>query len=213
MKRLVIIGAAELGSLIHHMADLGREYEVVGYYDDHFSKSEFNGKPVLGITAAILNDYKGGKFDSVIIAIGYNHMQARQKLFDKLTGKIPFATIIHSSAYIDKSSRVGEGSVIFPGCVIDQYVTIGNNVLLNTAVSISHHSSVGDHCFFGPRVAIAGRVAVQQSCFIGIGAIIKDLITIKNNCIVGAGSLVLKDIERNKLVYGVPAKVINDIKS
>ncbi len=211
MKRLVIIGAAELGSLIHHMADQGSEYEVIGYYDDRFSTSTFNGKPVLGITDAILNDHNDGKFDAVIIAIGYNHMPVRKKLFDKLTGKIPFATIIHRSAYIDKSSTVGEGSVIFPGCVIDQYVTIGNNILLNTAVSISHHSSVGDHCFFGPRVAVAGRVTVQECCFMGIGAIVKDLVTIKNNCVVGAASLVLKDIESNKLVYGVPAKVVTDI--
>ncbi len=211
MNRLVIIGAAELGSLIHSLADQTEEYEVVGYYDDRFSKSSFNDKPVLGQTDDLIKDHAAKKFDSIIIAVGYNHMSVRKKLFDELNGKIPFATIIHRSVYLDKSVKVGQGSVIFPGCVIDQHVVIGNNVLFNTAVSISHHSSVGDHCFLAPRVAIAGRVTIEQSCFIGIGTIIKDMITVKNNCVIGAGSLVLKDLESYKLAYGAPANVISDI--
>ncbi|MEO6305173.1 MAG: acetyltransferase [Bacteroidia bacterium] len=214
MNKLVIIGAAELGGLIHHLARQSGDYEVVGYYDDHSILKTFNALPVFGKTDRIIKDHQSGKFDFLFIAIGYNHMLVRENLFKQFSGKIPFATIIHNSAYVDRSSNIGEGSVIFPGCVIDQFVTIGKNVLLNTAVSVSHHSSIDDHCFLAPRVAVAGRVNISQNCFIGIGSIIKDLVNIKDNCIIGAGSLVLKDVESNKKVYGVPAKVVEDnIKS
>jgi sugar O-acyltransferase (sialic acid O-acetyltransferase NeuD family) len=210
MQKLAIIGAAELGSLVLHLAKETGKYTVVGFYDDRSKLGSFEGQPLLGKVSDIEKDFIDKKFDQLVVAVGYNHMAVRKKLFLDLSSSIPFATIIHPSAIVHHSSSVGSGSIIFPGCVIDQYANVGNNVLLNTAVTIAHHSNVGDHCFITPRVALAGRVTIGTSCFIGIGAIVKDEITIGDNCILGAGSLVLKSIEKNKLAYGSPAKVIKD---
>ena len=57
MKRLAIIGAAELGMLVQHFAEQSGNYQIAGYYDDHSSENIFNGKPILGKTTDIQNDF------------------------------------------------------------------------------------------------------------------------------------------------------------
>ena len=208
MKKLAIIGAAELGSLITHYVSDAKQFQVVGFYDD-FKTGFFNELPILGKTQQIENDFQNGIFDEIIIAIGYNYMPQRRQLFDVFSDKIPFATIIHPSAYVDASCKIGKGTIIFAGCVLDQFAEIGDNVLLNAGVCVAHHTSVGNHCFLAPRVALAGRIEIKEQCFIGIGAIIKDLIIVENNATIGAGALVLKNIEANSTYFGSPAKKIN----
>lgn len=211
MKKLAIIGAAELGILIQHLAEQSGKYSVVGFYDDN-KTGVFNSLPILGTVEMAESDYKKNVFDETFIAIGYNHMPLRKKLFDCFHNSIPFATIIHPSAYVDPSCKIGVGTVIFPGCIVDQFSNIGNNVLLNTGVSVAHHTTIGDHCFLAPRVNIAGRTEIKNQCFIGIGSIILDLVVVECNCTIGAGSLVLKSIEPDSIVFGSPAKKIKSKK-
>lgn len=206
--KIAIIGAAELGKLvaIHAVKDSG--YEVLGYYDDFNQDSAFNELPILGKIDQVLVDYHKKKFDAIFIAIGYNHFSVRANVFGHFKNKIPFANIIHSSAYVDSSCCLGEGVFILPRVVLDIGVTVGDNVLINTGSIIAHHSCIGAHSFIAPGVHIAGLVNVEEKCFIGIGAIVKDCINIKKSSVVGAGSLVLKDTEENSVSVGVPAKII-----
>lgn len=206
--RIAIIGAAELGRLIAKHIENDSTNEIVGFYDD-FKKDEFflNYK-IIGNVEKLLIDFEKGLFDAAIIGIGYNQMKSRAAIFDNLKGKIPFANVLHSSAYIDKSCELGEGIVVLPGVTLDLGVVIADNVLINTSTIVAHHSSIGKHSFLAPGVHIAGLVNIEEQCFIGIGSIIKDNINIKRQSIVGAGSLVLKDIEENAIYLGAPAKFI-----
>jgi sugar O-acyltransferase (sialic acid O-acetyltransferase NeuD family) len=208
--RIAIIGAAELGKLIAAHAPGEMDVTVIGYYDDNNSAGYFNDLPILGKTDAILKDFHSGLFDSIMIGIGYNHMNARAKLFEQFKGIIPFANIIHSSSYVDKSCKLGEGIFILPGVVLDYEVEIGDNVLLNTGTIVAHHSKIGTHSFIAPGVKIAGLVRVGSKCFIGIGSNLKDSIEIGDFSIIGAGSLVLKNIENNSVYMGAPAKFIRN---
>ena len=204
MKKLAIIGSSLLGKLITYHAE--NDFEVVGYYDDFTS-----GKNVLGKTENILKDFENKKFDCLIIGIGYAQMKARVELFNRYKNKIPFANVIHSSSYIDKSVKLGEGIFILPGCTIDMECELGDNVLCNTGCTIAHHTTINSHCFLGPSVSIAGLVNVNMACFIGVGSTLKDSITIGQYSIIGAGSVVIKDIEERTVSVGVPAKVIKKI--
>lgn len=205
---MAIIGAGELGKLIAHHACTDAEYEVVGYYDDYQQNKTFNGLPIFGKCEKVLVDFKNGLFDQLFIGIGYTHMESRSSYFKKFKGIIPFANIIHSSAYIDSSCKIGEGIFILPGNVLDYGVVINDNVLLNTGGVIAHHSIVGSHSFVAPAVQIAGFVNVEESCFIGIGATILDCIEIGRNSTIGAGSVVTKNIIENSISFGSPAKIV-----
>jgi sugar O-acyltransferase (sialic acid O-acetyltransferase NeuD family) len=206
--KLAIIGAGELGKLIAHHAVNDSGYELAGYYDDFVTNETFNGSPVLGKCDKIFSDHKQGIFDELMIGIGYDHMKPRSNYFEKFYPAIPFANIIHSSAYIDPSCSLGKGIFILPGTVLDFEVIIGNNVLINTGGIIAHHSKVLNHTFIAPAVQVAGLVTIHECCFIGIGATIIDCINIAKGSVIGAGSVVIKNTETNSVSVGVPAKFI-----
>lgn len=206
-NRLAIIGSSDLGQLIAHHAAANCGFQVIGYYDD-FNKKETNvdGHPILGIVNQIEEDYKLGKFDCLMVAIGYRYMDFRESIFNRFKGKIPFAKVIHPSTNLDKSTKIGEGCFILPGCVLDRNVVLHENVLLNTACVIAHDSEVMEHSFLSPAVKIAGFTRISKKCIIGINATIIDNILISEGVQVGGGAVVVKNIDEQGLYVGVPAR-------
>ncbi len=209
MIKLAIIGSGDLGQLIAHHARLTQQLEIVGFFDDYAPAGEMkSGIPVIGSTQMVDSLFQSGKFEQLLIAIGYKHFEARALFFEKFFGQIPFAKLIHLSAIVDPTCEIGEGSVILSGCVLDLNVRIGKNVLLNTGAMIAHDSQIGDHSFLAPRCNIAGFVNIGAKNFIGIGATVIDNISTVALSFVGGGALVNKNIEESGLFVGVPAKKI-----
>ncbi|WP_027420653.1 NeuD/PglB/VioB family sugar acetyltransferase [Crocinitomix catalasitica] len=208
MKKLAIIGAGDLGALVKHHA-LDSKFEVVGFFDDTLEEgSDILGVRVFGGVNKIKQVFDKGEFDVLFVAIGYKHFKFRNAIFDKYKGKIPFANIIHSSVYVDKSVELGEGIFILPGGVLDANVKIDDNVLLNTCVIIAHDTQIGAHSFLAPGCKLAGFISVGECCNIGIGTIIIDNVTISNNIQTGGGAVVVKDLKEAGLYIGLPAKLI-----
>ena len=54
-------------------------------------------------------------------------------------------------------------------------------------------------------------IVIGKNVWIGANVTIVAGVTIGDNVIIGAGSIVTKDIEKNIIVAGVPAKKIKDI--
>jgi sugar O-acyltransferase (sialic acid O-acetyltransferase NeuD family) len=204
--KLAIAGAGELGKLVAHHAINNSGFDVVGYYDDFVTDAAFNKFPVLGKIDTAIVDFENRKFDKLFIAIGYSKMKARQAYYNKLKNIIPLANIIHTSAYMDPSCKIGEGVFILPGCTLDFGVEIEDNVLLNTGVTIAHHTKVGNNSFIAPGVKLAGLITINENCFIGVGATLKDSLTIGANSVIGAGAVVINDTTANSISFGVPAK-------
>ncbi|MEM6686378.1 MAG: NeuD/PglB/VioB family sugar acetyltransferase [Bacteroidota bacterium] len=207
MKRLAIIGSGDLGQLIAFHAS--HTYEVVGFFNDYKTTNDtVNGFQILGKVSDIREIYKNDVFDELIIGIGYKHFAVRKALFNDFNKDIPFANVIHPSAYIDKSCSLGKGLVILPGCTLDRNVTLHDNVLLNTGCIIAHDSEVKKHSFLSPGVTIAGFVSVGECCNIGIGTVIIDSIIIENNIQTGGGTVVINNLSKNGLYVGNPSRFI-----
>lgn len=207
MKRLAILGAGDLGIQIGHHAEATGEYRLIGFFDDTRElHSDVAGVPVLGGTEDIAAAHEAGLFDVLVVAIGYRHLAARSRLYERFADKIPFATIIHPSAIVDPTCRIGPGSVIYPGCVLDMGVVLGANVLLNVGCIIAHDSSVGDGCFFSPAVKLAGFVRVEPASTLGIGTIVIDNVVIASGIRTGAGAVVIDSLAEPGLYVGVPAR-------
>jgi sugar O-acyltransferase (sialic acid O-acetyltransferase NeuD family) len=207
MKRLAIIGSGDLGHLIAYHAKNDSKMEVVGFFDDfQKEKSTVHGIPILGKIQNITESFENNLFDCLINGVGYKHMSFRKEIFNQFFNIIPFANIIHSSAIIDPSVKMGSGVFVLPGCVLDQNTELGNNTLLNTSVTIAHDSKIGDHCFLSPRVAIAGKVRINESCIVGINSTIIDHVTVVSNTQIAGGAVIIKDISQPGLYAGVPAK-------
>ena len=207
MRRLAIIGAGDLGLQLHHLADLLR-FEIAGFFDDTRTPgTEVAGSVVLGGLSDIRPAFDRDQFDSLVVGIGYKHLDLRQSLYRLHEGHIPFATLVHPSAVVDATCRIGAGSVLYSGCVLDMEARIGSNCLLNTGCVIAHHSNIGDGCFLSPAVSIAGFVVVEPGCVLGIGTIVIDNIRIASGCRTGAGAVVTRHIEERGLYLGIPAQL------
>lgn len=212
MKKLLIIGAGDLGQQIAHFVTTDNQFEVIGYVDDWHEKGAIiKGKPVLGCIDDLSKLYANGQFEEVLIGIGYKHFAFRKALYEKYKDSIPFATFVHSSCYVDPTAEIGKGVVIYPRCIIDKNAHVFENVLIDFGSGIGHDSELERHSFIAPMVAIAGGVGVGETCFIGIGATIIDHIQIVNSTTVGGGAVVVKNIvEPNGIYVGNPARFLKN---
>lgn len=208
MCKIAIIGAGDLGRQIAHMAqNSNSNNEIVGFFDDYANKnSVIDGIRVLGEINDI--DSFATFFDSLIIGIGYKHFLFRERLFNAISKRYNFTTLIDKTAIIDSSATIEDGSVIMPGVVIGENVVIKKNVFINLSTTIAHDSIVGSHSFIAPSVAIAGNVRIGERNFIGINSTIIDGLSLSSDCKFGGGTVVIKNIEKSGLYVGNPARFV-----
>lgn len=212
MKRLLIVGAGDLGQQIAHFASSDKQFEVVGFVDDWQENGTIvNGVPVLGSIDDLLSLYAKNMFDETLIGVGYKHFGFRKELYDRFKDKIPFATFVHSSCYVDPTAEIGKGVVIYPRCIIDSHVRIQNNVLVNFGVGLGHDSVIGSHSFLAPMVSLSGKVETGEMCFMGTGAVVLDHLILAKSTTIGGGAVVVKNIiESNSIYVGNPARFLKN---
>ena len=179
------------------MADVARAcgYAEVAFLDDF----KFDGKNVFKFDPSL------EKAD-VIVAIGDNKIR---RILQERVKNVGFdvARLIHPSAVVSSSAKIGEGAVVMPNAVINARAVIGEGAIINTGAIIEHDCEIGDFAHVSPNAALAGGVMVGQNTHVGIGSCVVQCIKIGANCVIGAGSVVVRDIADGSVAYGNPAKV------
>lgn len=210
MKRVLIIGAGDLGQQIAHYVSESTEHTIVGYVDDWAHIGDIRrGYPVLGCVEDTEMLYHQDVFDELLIGIGYKHFDARKQLFDRYKSVIPFATYIHQNCVVDRTAQIGNGVVMLSNCVVNLDAEIGDNVFLYNGCLIGFDSKICSHSFLSLSVIIGGHSHVGEKCFVGLGTKIIDNVTINDNNLIGAGSNVIQSItEPNGVYAGNPARLI-----
>lgn len=215
MKRVLIIGAGDLGQQISHYISESNDFEVVGFVDDWGVIGEIrNGFQILGRINQLDTLYSQNIFDELLMGIGYNHFEIRKTIFEKYGQMISFATYIHPTCVIDGTAKIGKGVIILPKCVIDMEVVIDDNVFIYSGTVLGHNTHIGAQSMISLSVTTGGFSTIGKSCFLGIGTCICDKITIANHTFLGAGTNVIKDITEGNGVYvGNPARYLRENKS
>ena len=203
--KIAFIGSSDLAILAaHHAEQIG--YEVVGYFDD-FKPSGItdDGLYILGKLSDIQGLFDQDQFDGVFIAIGYNFMDFRKSVYEKMIiDNIPILSIISKGTFVDDSVEIGNGCFLLPGVTIDAHTKLNNNIVLNTGATVAHDCIINNHSFLGPGVKLAGFVNIGEQSFIGIGSILIDNITICPKTQTGGGTVLIKSTEKPGLYLGVP---------
>jgi sugar O-acyltransferase (sialic acid O-acetyltransferase NeuD family) len=142
-----------------------------------------------------------------LCAIGNNRARANMvRLAEEFGWKA--ATLVHPTAIVDRTVKIGPGSFIGPLSVISVNAEIGAHVAIDTHVSIGHNAVVKDYCAVSPGARITGYCCLEEFVFIGCNAALFPGTHVGQRAVVGASSLALRSVEPDTTVLGVPARTI-----
>lgn len=123
--------------------------------------------------------------------------------------KIGNNCIISRNVSINYNTSIGDNTKIMDNTHITGNMKIGSHVFVSVLVATTNDNTMGRREYDEEHVR--GPV-IGDYATIGASANILPGICIGRNAIVGAGALVTKDVPENKVVMGVPAKVVRDVK-
>ena len=198
MKGLFLFGASGHGKVV---SDIARSNDIVinAFVDDAPKSKYLSGTPVL--LSNEVNDYSDKVF---VISIGDNRI--RKSISEKI--ECSFLTVVHKSAIVSSSVKIGDGTVVMNSSNINSDSKIGKHVIINTAAVVEHDCILEDYVHISPNATVAGNVSIAEGTQIGAGAVIIPNINIGKWVTIGAGAVVIGDIPDYAVVVGNPGKII-----
>lgn len=127
--------------------------------------------------------------------------------------------------------RIGKNSQVLPplNCVSAAGVTIGKDVIImgNSLMMARGGINIGDGTIIGANVQLLSNghdlqqrnlllckpINIGKNVWIGAGVTIMPGVTIGTNTVVKAGAVVTRDLPDNVVVAGVPATLVDNVKS
>jgi 2,3,4,5-tetrahydropyridine-2,6-dicarboxylate N-acetyltransferase len=115
--------------------------------------------------------------------------------------------------------EIGDHCVIMMGAVLNIGAVIGERTMIDMNVVVGGRAIVGKNCHIGAGTVLAGvieppsaePVIVEDGVLIGANAVVLEGVKVGKGAVVAAGSIVVKDVEPNTVVAGVPAKLLKKV--
>lgn len=207
-RSVVVIGAGDFGrtalETIRAMNKTGAEFEIVGFLDDKLGKPSIQGIPVLGDISW------AEKPRDVSYVLGVAHPESKRTILQRLEPfKLPYLSLVHPTAVVLDSVRLGMGVLVNAGAVVVHDTVLGDFVSVNLNATIGHDCVLGEFATVAPGANIAGRVRVGAGALIGLNATVLENSSIGQWSTVGAGAVVTKDVPAHSVVFGNPARVVD----
>lgn len=203
--RCLVYGASGHGKVVADIL-LGNGVTVVGFVDDALALrgSTLLGRPVLGRL-----DDVAGAFGGATVALGIGRNDIRERVAARVESLgFSLQTAIHRSAVVAASATVGAGAVVMALAAINPDAVVGRGAIVNTGAVVEHDCVLGDFAHVSPNAALAGGVTVGAGTHVGTGAAILPLVRVGARSVVGAGAVVRRDVGDDRVVAGVPARLI-----
>ncbi len=206
MKKVLLVGAGGHAKVAADILLQNQDYEIAGIVDEQ-AESGFWGIPVVGRDADLASVRQELGIAYAFAALGDGRL--REKVTKKvLAAGYELINVISASARISERALLGQGIAVMPGAVINADVRIADGCIINTNASVDHDGVIGEFTHIAPGTAVSGYVTVGRQCLLGTGSRVIDRITIGDNVTAGAGSVIIRNINGNCTVVGVPAKRI-----
>jgi sugar O-acyltransferase (sialic acid O-acetyltransferase NeuD family) len=200
-NEIILIGAGGHSVVCADVIEQENSFDVAGYVERERSEFRMSNRfPLLGIDddlAVLREDYS-----NALITVGQiKSPDVRINLYKKLKSlSYTLPVIVSPIAYVAKSTKIGEGTIIMHGAIINSGARIGVNCIINSKALVEHDAIIGDNCHVSTGAIVNGGVRVSSGTFIGSGVITKQSIEIGKNCVIGAGCIIKEDVPDNRLV-------------
>ena len=206
MHDIIIVGAdIEIIELIESL----NQFRIIGIIEKNLKKNKYYDYKILGNDENAIDIMRETGTKNIIITL--DNPNQREKLYIsyfKLGCRFP--KIISKTAQISNYSNLSEGVIIQDNVVISSNVTIGKLVKVNINSTIMHDVIINNFVTVAPNVTTLGYVKIGKNSFIGASCTILPHLAIGQNVIIGAGSIVTKNIRKNSVYVGNPAKRLKD---
>ncbi len=206
MKKVIVIGsgghAKVVIDILHEMGNV----EICGITSKSLNLgSIFVGYQVIG-DDTILSQYTNQDYYIAMGLGGYRDNNLREKVYKYIKGLgFNFINVIHPSAIISRTVKLGESIVVFPNVVLNTDVQIGNNSIIATGSTIDHETIIGNNVLVSAGVTIGAYSKINDNALLALGSKVISGITIGNDAVIAAGAVVIKDVSNKEIVFGIPA--------
>lgn len=203
MIPLLILGAGSMAVEAFEIAQAANQFEILGFLvNQDPAPDTLLGLPVHRAETLSIAP------SACRLATGIVSNRRRPFIEQMAALGFQFASLIHPSAIISPSARLGEGCLIHPGVIIASNTQIASHVLINRGALIGHDNRIESFTTIGPGANLAGALHIGSGAYIGVGAVIRDHLTIGAGAVVAAGAVVVKSVDANTLSAGLPAKTM-----
>lgn len=207
MKKIIVLGDSGHSKVIADLISSKEDMSLIAKLDDRYEEV-FVSEGIIKGPIAHLNKLIQEESD-IYVVLGIGSNAVRKKLVKELRlPRTSFISLIHPTAIISPSVKIGVGTVVMPRVVVNADAVIGDHAILNTGSIIEHDCKVADYAHISPQAILTGGVAVGEGTHIGAGASVIPLIKVGDWATIGAGAAVVSDIPRKTTAVGVPAKEI-----
>lgn len=204
MEKLILIGAGGYAKSVLDSIDY-YNYKIAGFLDEFSDKKEHLGYPIIAKKISEIIDQEKYFY---FITIGNN---TRRKIwYDRLTErKLHLINVVDKSAIISSQAKIGTGCFFGKFSVVNSGATIHNDCIINTRALVEHGCEVFSHVNISTNAVINGDVKVGTGSFLGSCSVTIGQLEIGEWSTVGAGAVVIRHVDDNVTVAGVPAKILN----
>lgn len=207
MKRLIIIGAGNIGKIVCEYARLMKEYktewDIAGYLE--FTDKEITVDPAYPAVIGSIEEYQPQTND--VFVCSYANVEERERSVALLKSKnAQFINIIHPTANILSTNKMGVGNVIGAFTTISVNTTIGNHCVIQDHCNVGHDSVIGDYSHLYVGNIVCGFNTLGESTTVFTGSVIYPKLKVGSKAGIGAGSVVMRSVKPETTVMGNPAK-------
>lgn len=205
-RRILIVGAGGFGREVAEWARQtwpDKAHLLAGMLSEDAGCLAGTGCPLAIVGRP--SDFEPLAGDCLLLGIGIPRV--RRRVTESLLARgAQFLTLVHPTAVVADSARLGTGVVICPHAVVSVDTRLGDFAVLNYHTSLGHDASVGDYSVLSPYATLGGSAAVGEDVFLGLHATVGPRISVGDRVVISANSCALSPVLADSLVYGVPGR-------